>query len=258
MRIISPDAGRPDPRHPRLPRPDGPAQPHLPPDSVAGPGGARGSSTATRLPGRRGRWTSVVASRAPCATSRSALFGTARPHRPRRRRRRRHRRRRPGRPRRGRLRIVRGLTTVVLEAEAIGGQAGTTSMIRNYLGFPRGISGMRLAQRARNQAIRFGTQFFTRLARDRHLEARRGRRPRTSCTPTAATSGPGAVVISTGVTYRKLRVPGPSRRSSVWASTTAAPMTAAREMEGARGRGRRRRQLGGAGRDPPRPLRRAR
>ena len=34
-------------------------------------------------------------------------------------------------------------------------------MIRNYLGFPRGISGMRLAQRARNQAIRFGTRFFT-------------------------------------------------------------------------------------------------
>ncbi len=54
-----------------------------------------------------------------------------------------------------------GLTTVVLEAEAVGGQAGTSSMIRNYLGFPRGISGMRLAQRARNQAIRFGTRFFT-------------------------------------------------------------------------------------------------
>ena len=34
-------------------------------------------------------------------------------------------------------------------------------MIRNYLGFPRGISGMRLAQRARIQAIRFGTRFFT-------------------------------------------------------------------------------------------------
>ena len=54
-----------------------------------------------------------------------------------------------------------GLSTVVLESEAVGGQAGTSSMIRNYLGFPRGISGMRLAQRARNQAIRFGTRFFT-------------------------------------------------------------------------------------------------
>ncbi len=54
-----------------------------------------------------------------------------------------------------------GLSTVCLEAEAIGGQAGTSSMIRNYLGFPRGISGMRLAQRARSQALRFGTRFFT-------------------------------------------------------------------------------------------------
>ena len=48
-------------------------------------------------------------------------------------------------------------------------------MIRNYLGFPRGISGMRLAQRARNQAIRFGTQFFTGWpATGLELGARRG------------------------------------------------------------------------------------
>ena len=78
-----------------------------------------------------------------------------------------------------------GLTTVVVEAEAIGGQAGTSSMIRNYLGFPRGISGMRLAQRARNQAIRFGTRFFTGWAvdgararhdGDPHVRAHRRRR----------------------------------------------------------------------------------
>ena len=53
-----------------------------------------------------------------------------------------------------------GLRTIVLESEAVGGQAGTSSMIRNYLGFPRGISGMRLAQRARMQALRFGARFF--------------------------------------------------------------------------------------------------
>lgn len=41
-----------------------------------------------------------------------------------------------------------GLSTVLIESEAIGGQAGTSSMIRNYLGFPRGISGGKLAQRA--------------------------------------------------------------------------------------------------------------
>jgi thioredoxin reductase (NADPH) len=54
-----------------------------------------------------------------------------------------------------------GLATVVLEAEAVGGQAGTSSMIRNYLGFPRGVSGMRLALRARIQATRFGARLFT-------------------------------------------------------------------------------------------------
>ena len=82
-----------------------------------------------------------------------------------------------------------GLKTVVLESDAIGGQAGTSSMIRNYLGFPRGISGMRLAQRARNQAIRFGTRFFTgwpveslvpgsrRRAAPRRHRRRRGARP---------------------------------------------------------------------------------
>lgn len=53
-----------------------------------------------------------------------------------------------------------GLSTVVVESEAIGGQAGTSSMIRNYLGFPRGISGMRLSQRARVQALRFGARFL--------------------------------------------------------------------------------------------------
>jgi thioredoxin reductase (NADPH) len=49
-----------------------------------------------------------------------------------------------------------GLRTVVLEAEAVGGQAGTSSMIRNYLGFPRGISGRRLATRAFQQSTMFG------------------------------------------------------------------------------------------------------
>ena len=114
-----------------------------------------------------------------------------------------------------------GLSTVVLESEAVGGQAGTSSMIRNYLGFPRGISGMRLAQRARNQAIRFGTRFFTgwsvtgpragrrrRAARAAH---RRRRRP-----------GPCGRGHRTGVTYRKLRRARRSRRSSAWASSTAA------------------------------------
>ena len=128
-----------------------------------------------------------------------------------------------------------GLSTVVLEAEAIGGQAGTSSMIRNYLGFPRGISGMRLSQRARNQAIRFGTEFFTGW-------------PVTSFTPGSldddgtpahhvlCTEGGDvharAVVISAGVKYRRLDAPGIERLVGLGVHYGSA-MTAAREMEGA-------------------------
>lgn len=97
-----------------------------------------------------------------------------------------------------------GLTTVAIEAEVIGGQAGTSSMIRNYLGFPRGISGMRLAQRARSQALRFGTRFFTGW-------------PVTGVTPGSAgephrvhTDGGDVlartVVVGAGVAYRRLGI----------------------------------------------------
>ena len=51
-----------------------------------------------------------------------------------------------------------GLGTLILEREAIGGQAGTTSLIRNYLGFPRGISGRELASRAMEQALVMGAE----------------------------------------------------------------------------------------------------
>lgn len=53
-----------------------------------------------------------------------------------------------------------GLRTVVVEAVAPGGQAGTTSMIENYLGFPNGISGSELATRAVVQARRFGAELL--------------------------------------------------------------------------------------------------
>jgi thioredoxin reductase (NADPH) len=94
---------------------------------------------------------------------------------------------------------------VAIEAEAIGGQAGTSSMIRNYLGFPRGVSGMRLAQRARNQAIRFGTQFFTGWPVGDLV-------PGADQAPHELVTGGGsvlarAVVIASGVTYRRLGVP---------------------------------------------------
>ncbi len=122
-----------------------------------------------------------------------------------------------------------GLSTVVIEAEAVGGQAGTSSMIRNYLGFPRGISGMRLSQRARNQAIRFGTRFFTGWSVTA-LE------PGTDGSPHVLHTDGGdvrarAVVVSSGVAYRKLRVE-PLEALVGLGVFYGAAMTAAREMEG--------------------------
>jgi thioredoxin reductase (NADPH) len=122
-----------------------------------------------------------------------------------------------------------GLSVVVLEAEAIGGQAGTSSMIRNYLGFPRGISGMRLAQRARNQALRFGTDFFTGWEVTA-LEAGAEGEPhllRTDGGDVLART----VLISSGVAYRKLGVPPIEDLVGAGVNYGAA-MTAAREMEG--------------------------
>ncbi|MGZ5400299.1 MAG: FAD-dependent oxidoreductase [Nocardioides sp.] len=123
-----------------------------------------------------------------------------------------------------------GLTTVTLETEAIGGQAGTSSMIRNYLGFPRGISGMRLAQRARNQAIRFGTRFFTGWSVTRLVPGRDGE-PHLVCTEGGEVRA-RAVVIATGVTYRRLGVASLEAFAGRGVFYGAA-MTAAQEMEGA-------------------------
>jgi thioredoxin reductase (NADPH) len=95
-----------------------------------------------------------------------------------------------------------GLLTLVLEREAVGGQAGTSSLIRNYLGFPHGVSGAALAFRAYRQALTFGTQFVygqaTSLAGagDLHVVGFADGR-----TVTAR-----AVVIATGVSYRRLEI----------------------------------------------------
>jgi thioredoxin reductase (NADPH) len=120
-----------------------------------------------------------------------------------------------------------GLSTVVIESDAIGGQAGTSSMIRNYLGFPRGISGMRLAQRARGQAIRFGARFFTGWPAI-------GLTPGDTGRPHVVHTDGGdvrarAVAIATGVTYRRLGVEGIEALTGRGVFYGAA-MTAAREM----------------------------
>jgi thioredoxin reductase (NADPH) len=105
-----------------------------------------------------------------------------------------------------------GLRTVVIEREAVGGQAGTSSLIRNYLGFPRGISGAALAQRAYEQAWLFGTKYvFAREAR--RLDARGTDRvvALTDETEIVAKS----VLIATGAAYRRIGVPELERFTGV-------------------------------------------
>jgi thioredoxin reductase (NADPH) len=96
-----------------------------------------------------------------------------------------------------------GLSTLVLEAEAFGGQAGTSSMIRNYLGFPQGITGRQLGRRAVLQAARFGAALD--LARAvTALEVGAPHRLRLS---DGAVASAHAVIVACGVTYRRLGVP---------------------------------------------------
>ena len=97
-----------------------------------------------------------------------------------------------------------GLSTLTVEREAVGGQAGTSSLIRNYLGFPWGISGSELAAQAYLQAWVFGaTVNFTLEARGLH----RNKDGTTSVTLSDSTEVTGkAVIIATGASYRRLDV----------------------------------------------------
>ena len=101
-----------------------------------------------------------------------------------------------------------GLSTLIVEAEAVGGQAGTSAMIRNYLGFPRGISGRDLAMRASEQARLFGVQVVY-LQKASRLEAASDRY-RVSLTDGSAVTG-RVVIIAVGVTYRRLQGPNVER-----------------------------------------------
>ena len=147
-----------------------------------------------------------------------------------------------------------GFATLVVDRGGIGGQATSSALIRNYLGFPRGLSGRQLAQRAYNQAWVFGANFAfmqtaTGLAREGdHLlvELSDGGPVRTR-----------AVLLAMGASYRRLGVPSLEalrrcrrllRRHDLGGSWTGRP----------RGLHRRRRKLGGSGRPPSRPLHEAR
>jgi thioredoxin reductase (NADPH) len=101
-----------------------------------------------------------------------------------------------------------GLRTIVVEDRAIGGQAGTSSMIRNYLGFPRGISGGDLVFRAWEQALLFGAEFvFTQRAIG--LDSRNGLNVVTLSGGDEVLGR--AVILASGVDYRRLGVPSLDR-----------------------------------------------
>jgi thioredoxin reductase (NADPH) len=96
-----------------------------------------------------------------------------------------------------------GLDTLVVEPQVVGGQAGTSTMIRNYLGFPRGIGGGDLANRALEQAWLFGANLVL-AQRATGLRADGDRRlVRLSDGEVAA----GAVVVASGMSWRRLGVP---------------------------------------------------
>src|SRR3989441_564387 len=98
-----------------------------------------------------------------------------------------------------------GLDVLVVEATAPGGQAGASSRIENYLGFPTGIQGIELAARATNQALKFGTQLMVGPA---------ARRLACDKMPYALEIGDGqrlparTVIIASGAEYRRLQIEG--------------------------------------------------
>jgi thioredoxin reductase (NADPH) len=98
-----------------------------------------------------------------------------------------------------------GLRTVLVERRATGGQAGQSARIENYLGFPDGVTGTQLTDRARRQAHKFGAEILT--ARDVvGLDVRASSRAVRFADGGEVLSH--AVLLATGISYRRLRVPG--------------------------------------------------
>ena len=97
-----------------------------------------------------------------------------------------------------------GLQTVVLESEIAGGQAGTSSLIRNYLGFPRGLSGEDFTNRAVEQAWLFGANFVSQQVTSLSVRAQDRLVRIADGSEIAARS----VIVATGVTWRRLEIPG--------------------------------------------------
>ena len=97
-----------------------------------------------------------------------------------------------------------GLRTLVVEPDAVGGQAGSSSRIENYLGFPQGISGEELAKRGYIQAQRLGAEFLTQRVTSVKVEDQY----RTVVLEDGREVSCSVVLVATGVSWCKLDVPG--------------------------------------------------
>src|SRR5580658_2657169 len=97
-----------------------------------------------------------------------------------------------------------GLKTLVIEPDAPGGQAGSSSRIENYLGFPFGISGAELGRRAHQQGVRFGAEFLTQRAVGLRVDGQY----RFVALADGREVSSHVLVLSTGVQYKRLDIPG--------------------------------------------------
>jgi thioredoxin reductase (NADPH) len=98
-----------------------------------------------------------------------------------------------------------GLRTLMVERTAAGGQAGQSSRIENYLGFPDGVSGAQLTERARRQAQKFGAELLT-TREAVGIEANGS--ARTVRFADGETVDAHSIILATGVSYRQLTAPG--------------------------------------------------
>lgn len=98
-----------------------------------------------------------------------------------------------------------GLRTILVEKSSPGGQAASSARIENYLGFPAGLSGAELSRRAIAQTLRFGTEILT-PAEVKHIAVKDGYKITTMTDGSRIHSK--AVVIATGIAYRRLDIPG--------------------------------------------------
>jgi thioredoxin reductase (NADPH) len=100
-----------------------------------------------------------------------------------------------------------GLRTLVIEPQAPGGQAGSSSKIENYLGFPAGVTGADLGRRAHIQATRFGAEFVTQRATGLRIDGQY----RFVQLADGREVSSHVVLLAVGVHYRKLEIPGSGR-----------------------------------------------